>query len=75
MHRNLSNLPTAGGFMSTSGFTSAAAALAVGAPIVLRTLEQVLAAKSKSELLVQETGSDLPLNDGRATAHCFRLDP
>jgi hypothetical protein len=39
--------------MSTSGFTSAAAALAVGAPIVLRTLEQVLAAKSKSELLVQ----------------------
>ena len=42
---------TVGILVSTSGFTAAAAALAVGAPVVLRTLEETLAAKSKLDLL------------------------
>lgn len=37
--------------VATSGYTAAALALAAGAPIVLRTLEQILAAKSVKELL------------------------
>jgi len=41
----------AGILVSTSGFTSAALALAAGTPVVLRTLEEILEAKSKSELL------------------------
>ena len=40
-----------GMLQATSGFTAAALALAAGTPIVLRTLEEVLAAKSESELL------------------------
>jgi Restriction endonuclease len=42
---------SSGVLVSTSGFTAAALALAAGTPIVLRTLEEVLAAKSVSELL------------------------
>jgi hypothetical protein len=40
-----------GVLVSTSGFTASAAALAAGAPIVLRTLEEILAARSKRDLL------------------------
>lgn len=40
-----------GVLVSTSGFTAAALALAGGTPIVLRTLEQILAARSKTELI------------------------
>jgi hypothetical protein len=42
---------SAGMLVSTTGFTSAALALAANTPIVLRTLEEVLGAKSLSELL------------------------
>lgn len=40
-----------GVLVAASGYTAAALALAVGSPIVLRTLEEVLAAKSEKELL------------------------
>lgn len=46
-----------GVLVSTSGFTAAALALAAGTPIVLRTLEEILAAKSKNDLIEpKETG-------------------
>ncbi|HEY4470291.1 MAG TPA: restriction endonuclease, partial [Stellaceae bacterium] len=45
---------SAGLLVSTSGFTTAALGLAAGTPIVLRTLEQILAAKSKRELLEKQ---------------------
>ncbi len=37
--------------VATSGYTAAAFALAAGTPILLRTLEEILAAKSETELL------------------------
>jgi hypothetical protein len=39
-----------GMLVSTSGFTAAAFALAAGTPLILRTLEEVLAAKSEKDL-------------------------
>lgn len=42
--------------VSSSGFTAAAIALAATAPIVLRTLEELLAARSKRELLDSQCG-------------------
>jgi hypothetical protein len=45
-----------GVLVSTSGFTAAAAALAAGSPIVLRTLEEILAARSKGDLLLSTHG-------------------
>ena len=43
-----------GMLVSTSGYTAAALALAAGTPILLRTLEEILAAKSTRELIGQE---------------------
>jgi hypothetical protein len=40
-----------GMLVASSGYTAAALALAAGSPILLRTLEEVLAAKSEKELL------------------------
>jgi hypothetical protein len=40
-----------GMLVATSGYTTAALALAAGTPILLRTLEEILAAKSEKELL------------------------
>jgi HJR/Mrr/RecB family endonuclease len=40
-----------GMLVATSGYTAAALALAAGTPILLRTLDDILAAKSKKELL------------------------
>jgi hypothetical protein len=42
---------SAGLLVSGSGFTTAAVALAAGTPIILRTLEDILNARSKDELL------------------------
>jgi hypothetical protein len=42
---------SAGLLVSGSGFTTAAMALAAGTPIILRTLEDILTARSKDELL------------------------
>jgi hypothetical protein len=50
---------TVGMLVSSSGFTSSAVALAAGTPLVLRTLEEVLAAQSSREL-VQSTGGNEP---------------
>lgn len=47
-----------GVLVSTSGFTAAAAALAVGAPVVLRTLEEILAARSKRDLVESNKAGD-----------------
>lgn len=46
---------SAGLFVTTTGFTSAALALASGTPIVLRTLEEILAMNSEEELLEKGT--------------------
>lgn len=55
VRRFLEAVSLAGGavgmLVSTSGYTAAALALAAGTPIVLRTLEDILAAKSRRELI------------------------
>jgi nucleoside 2-deoxyribosyltransferase len=50
---------SSGVLVSTSGFTSAAMALAAGTPIVLRTLEELLAAKSNRELFSKQDKSNI----------------
>jgi HJR/Mrr/RecB family endonuclease len=48
---------SAGMLVSTSGFTAAALALAAGTPVVLRSLEELLAAKSVRDLLLDPNSS------------------
>jgi HJR/Mrr/RecB family endonuclease len=59
VRRLLSAVSTAhaplGLLVATSGYTAAAIALAAGTPILLRTLEEILAAKSEKELLERKT--------------------
>lgn len=47
-----------GVLVSTSGFTGAAMALAAAGPVVLRTLEEILAARSKRDLVESKTAGD-----------------
>jgi len=61
VRRLLSAVPVIGASLgiviATSGYTAAASGLAAGAPILLRTLEEILAAKSKDDLLELKSGS------------------
>lgn len=55
---DLSTLGASGGMLvAPSGFTAAARALAEGSPVALRTLDEVLAAKSTQELFEQKQSS------------------
>lgn len=62
VRRLLSAVSTVGAplgmLVATSGYTAAALALAAGAPILLRTLEEILAAKSQKELLESKPSGD-----------------